>query len=232
MWFTPPVSSQGDEGADHLGIPSLKPMHTTHALSLHSRGDGADDDDDGGASTRSGAGLATATTTTTAANTAARSGDPAPPNATLPTQLPERSTPPPPPSIVCVRDLEISVRHFFASIDVDEAIALGGTLASFSRAVGEASQPTRAGGEPTQGASDRSEAGYATTEHGPPLFIERFSIAPVRVTVSARASVQVYLSVDDAVLQFGAIDSSAVLCFPANSVWQAVGERCVIAVHF
>jgi len=49
----------------------------------------------------------------------------------------------PPISVVCVRDLDLSVRHFFASIDVDEIIAVAGVVASLTRSVGDATISNR-----------------------------------------------------------------------------------------
>jgi hypothetical protein len=49
----------------------------------------------------------------------------------------------PPISVVCVRDLDLSVRHFFASIDVDEIIAVSGVVASLTRSVGDATISNR-----------------------------------------------------------------------------------------
>ena len=121
-----------------------------------------------------------------------------------------------------MRDLDISVRHFFASLDVDEIIAISGVVASVTRSIVDA---TISLSPATATSGDERSAAAAVTAHGPPLYIERFNIAPVRVTVSARASVRVYLSVDDAVLQFGAIGSETVICFPSDRVWRAVGER-------
>lgn len=121
---------------------------------------------------------------------------------------------------VCVRALEISAEHFYAFID---AAMITKLTESITELVTRLASATASIESPHGGDVERANP----RNNSVPLFIEQMSIAPIHATVTARASVGVYVSVDDAVLKFGGISVEDIFGCPQGRIGKAIGDRCV-----